>query len=440
MGVNFYLEKRANRKGERPIRIQVCFRGVARVTTTGISIDPRFWKGARVSRSKYRNSKALTGAEINMQLNKIEDSFLQWAKSLRGRPDARELADEFAVVLGRKKMGNHGSYNTSAPGHLFARLDEFVARESEVQEWAPKTVQSWMNFRHLLRAFKSDLSFEDLDESGIERFVTFLRQDKGQEDSTVRKEYKKLRCFVKWNLRKGYANEDAIIQYKPKFKVPEKPVIFLTVNELKTLYHYEIPKTGSVVTLKGIDGEPYNKTVSNSVVLGITRDLFCFCSLTSLRFSDMQHLKKKDIVDDSLLITTQKTNDRIQIELNQYSKDILQKYSHTSSMRALPYITNRRMNRCLKELCELCGFNEPVSMVFFRGGKKVEETHPKWELMSTHAGRKTFVCLALSCGIPPQVVMKWTGHSDYKAMQPYIDIAEKTKADAMEFFSKSLKM
>ncbi len=32
----------------------------------------------------------------------------------------------------------------------------------------------------------------------------------------------------------------------------------------------------------------------------------------------------------------------------------------------------------------------------------------------------------------PQVVMKWTGHSDYKAMRPYIDIAEKTKSDAMK--------
>ena len=24
-------------------------------------------------------------------------------------------------------------------------------------------------------------------------------------------------------------------------------------------------------------------------------------------------------------------------------------------------------------------------------------------------------------GIPVEVVMKWTGHSDYKAMKPYID-------------------
>ena len=35
--------------------------------------------------------------------------------------------------------------------------------------------------------------------------------------------------------------------------------------------------------------------------------------------------------------------------------------------------------------------------------------------------------------------MKWTGHSDYKAMKPYIDIAERTKADAMALFEKGLQ-
>ena len=39
---------------------------------------------------------------------------------------------------------------------------------------------------------------------------------------------------------------------------------------------------------------------------------------------------------------------------------------------------------------------------------------------------KTFICLALSSGIPPQVVMKWTGHCDYMSMKPYIDITEST--------------
>ena len=94
------------------------------------------------------------------------------------------------------------------------------------------------------------------------------------------------------------------------------------------------------------------------------------------------------------------------------------------------------MNKYLKDLCELCEFNDPITQVFYRAGERVEETYPKYELVGTHAGRRTFICFALSSGIAPQVVMKWTGHSDYKAMKPYIDIAEKTKAEAMNVFEK----
>ena len=30
----------------------------------------------------------------------------------------------------------------------------------------------------------------------------------------------------------------------------------------------------------------------------------------------------------------------------------------------------------------------------------------------------------LPLGTPPNIVMKWTGHNDYKAMKPYIDIVD----------------
>ena len=43
-------------------------------------------------------------------------------------------------------------------------------------------------------------------------------------------------------------------------------------------------------------------------------------------------------------------------------------------------------------------------------------------------------------GVPPQVVMKWTGHSDYKAMRPFIDIAKKAKADAMKLIDDAWGM
>ena len=96
------------------------------------------------------------------------------------------------------------------------------------------------------------------------------------------------------------------------------------------------------------------------------------------------------------------------------------------------------MNRYLKHLCELVGFNTPITKTCYKGGERQEETYPKSDLIGTHAARRTFICFALASGIPPQVVMKWTGHSDYQAMKPYIEIAEKTKADAMKTFEDAM--
>ena len=93
------------------------------------------------------------------------------------------------------------------------------------------------------------------------------------------------------------------------------------------------------------------------------------------------------------------------------------------------------MNDYLKDLCELCGFNEPITKVYYRGGQRIEETRPKWELVGTHAARRSFICYALTKGIAPQIVMKWTGHSDYKAMKPYIDIAGADAAAAMQLMN-----
>ena len=200
------------------------------------------------------------------------------------------------------------------------------------------------------------------------------------------------------------------------------------------LYHFEIPCNGERVTLKTAAGKEYTKIVEDAGGLAKTRDLFCFCAFTSLRYSDMAALRRTDIIGDTIYITTQKTHDRLPINLNKFAKEILDKYAGQTFVgnTALPVISNQKMNKYLKDLCELCGFNTPISRVFFRQGQRVEETYPKYELIGTHAGRRTFICFALSSGVPPQVVMKWTGHSDYKAMKPYIDIAEKTKADAMK--------
>ena len=170
------------------------------------------------------------------------------------------------------------------------------------------------------------------------------------------------------------------------------------------------------------------------------KDVFCFCCFTSLRYSDVSNLRRSDVFSDHISITTVKTSDSLKIELNRYSRSILEKYDSMkfSGNLALPVISNQKMNAYLKEICEICGINKPVTVTYYKGNERIDEVHPKYELIGTHAGRRTFICNAIMMGIPPQVVMKWTGHCDYQSMKPYIDIADKVKADAMKLFDRCL--
>ncbi|ERJ75743.1 hypothetical protein HMPREF9148_01706 [Prevotella sp. F0091] len=43
--------------------------------------------------------------------------------------------------------------------------------------------------------------------------------------------------------------------------------------------------------------------------------------------------------------------------------------------------------------------------VCYKGDERIDDVTPKYAL----SGRRTFICNTLALGIPPQVVMNWTG-------------------------------
>ena len=79
-------------------------------------------------------------------------------------------------------------------------------------------------------------------------------------------------------------------------------------------------------------------------------------------------------------------------------------------------MTNQQMNRCLKDLCEICEFNTPVKITLYRNGVRHDDVFPKWSQVGTHTGR-----------------------CDYKSMCPYIDITESAKKDAIKKMEEAFK-
>ena len=157
-----------------------------------------------------------------------------------------------------------------------------------------------------------------------------------------------------------------------------------------TLYNLPIPKNGEKVKLFDMDGNEYEKEVKEAGALAKARDLFCFCAFTSLRYSDVVEVRKTDIHQGVMTITTQKTHDRLPIVLHKNALAILDKYKDEDfkNGKALPYITNQQMNRALKDLGEICGFNTPYTITCYRNGTRYDEVYPKYELIGTHTGRK----------------------------------------------------
>lgn len=272
-----------------------------------------------------------------------------------------------------------------------------------------------------LEEWRPGVGFGDLDRAGLLSFCGHLRDGLGLLNSTASKKLGYLRWFLRWAAGKGYTGCLDFEDFRPNLKQAQNRVVFLTWDELMRVWDYTPP--------------------SSAPWLGQVRDIFCFCAFTSCRYSDAEDLRWADVFERSFFIVSRKTGDPLEIDLNKWSREILERSRGREypDGRVLPQITNQVANRALKRIARECGICSPVRRTVYDASGRREEIRPKWELVGTHTARRTFICNALMMGIPPNVVMKWTGHSSYNAMRPYIDVADGVRREAMEGFDKLQK-
>lgn len=438
----FFPDKEGNEaagyKPDAKLRMRIRYgKGLLVNFNVGYRVDLAKWikDAQRCKAGTTHGKKKVPAFEINAEIGRLQSIAENTFKSfevLDMIPNPDEYRNAFNEANG-KETGN-----ISVEESFFSIFDMFTQTMSVQNEWTPSTCKKFVSIRKHLYKYNPNLSLKKLSEEDLQGFVSYmhksiiipLKKEKkddaqkyqiGQRNTTISKNVSFLRWFLRWAFSRGYYEGNLHITWKPKFKGTDgnqKEVIHLTWDELMCLYNFQIP-----------EGKQYLERV---------RDVFCFCCFTSLRYSDVANLRRSDIKENYITVVTQKTVDGLKIELNNYSKAILDKYKDSpfKDYKALPVISNVKMNLYLKELGELAGLNEPQRIVYFMGNERIEEVHPKYELLTTHCGRRTFIVNALYLGIPAEVVMKWTGHSDYKAMKPYVKIVDELKEQEMNKFNR----
>ena len=402
-----------------PIRMRVNFASKRIEFTTGYRIDAAKWDTDKQRvRNGCTNKLKQSASEINASLlgyyTEVQEIFKKFEVE-EIMPTPEQIKEAFNAL---HKPIEEVKQRKSTPNAFYKAFDEFVRDCGRQNDWTDSTYEKFAAVKNHLMNFRTELTFDFFDEKGLNDYVTYLRDVREMRNSTIGKQLSFLKWFLRWAFKKGVHQNNAYDSYKPKLKSTQKKIIFLTWEELNKLREFEIPAAKQA--------------------LDRVRDVFLFQCFTGLRYSDVFNFRRSDIKGDHIEVTTVKTSDSLIIELNNHSKAILDKYKDVAfeDDKVLPVITNQKMNDYLKELAELAGIDEPVRQTYYRGNERIDEVTPKYALLGTHAGRRTFICNALALGIPPQVVMKWTGHSDYKAMKPYIDIADDIKANAMSKFNQ----
>lgn len=429
------------------IRIRTTYNGQRLDLKTGCQINDReAWNEAeQLVNDWYVGPKGETAQAINNELRNVKDQ-MDTAYKYFEATDQIPTLDQLQKKYEERLNGTVPQKPVEGPKKELKPKEKtfwecygiFLAEAGEKNSWTPATYEKMDALKVDLNAFKSSISFSDITESWLTGFVVYLRDSKklrtprkkkgereeydhedvtGLRNSTIEKKLGYFRWFLNWATEKGYNTNKAYKTFRPTLKQTQRKVIYLTKEELAKVRSLEL--------------------VGDNAYLDPVRDVFLFCCFSGLRHSDANNLRRSDIKGDHIEITTVKTADSISIELNDITKAILEKYKDVpfTDNKALPNLTNQAMNRDIKDLCKLAGINEEIRITTYKGSTRTDSVYQKWEKVGTHTGRRTFIVNALSLGISPSIVMKWTGHSDYKAMKPYIDIVDSAKAQSMTKFN-----
>ena len=421
---HFLLDKQ---KGWKSLQIRYRIRYGGRYITSvyvGYRVDPDKWstEAERCLKNTTHGERRTPAAMINRALQYTEEaieSAFSYFEEIEYLPTPEELKVKYNEYLGETLGASKQTPVKVAPEDkrkVVSLIDLFIEAESVRRSWSERHRANIRTARMHLADYSQSATLEDISEKWVAGFITHLTAKRGLLNGSVDKTLRILKSALYWAQGQGIYEKDyrRFFEVRLKGNDSNRAEVYLTWEELSRLASVELRLHSERVA----------------------RDLFCFLCFTGLRYSDLKKLTHDNITERSIRYYAQKTDQLIEVDINDHARAILDKYKGEET--PLPPMAEQRLNRTLKSVCEQAGINAPVTRLRYSGRQRIEETLPKYEVITSHIGRHTFVVQALTLGIPSEVIRKYTGHKTEKTMRPYVAIADTLKAQEMEKFNRPL--
>ncbi len=376
----------------KPSKIFIRFkdgRNIDLKAKTNYSINPENWSKAK---GQPKNLKEASLKRLNEDLNNLKTNLLNHFNKL--------VATESIDIKWLKNFLNpkQEKSETAVPEKLIPYIDYYLLhKKSSLRLNSYKKINV---FKHLLERFEKTenktIEIKNVNADLKLRFEKYCIAQ-GYAPNTIARAIKFIKTICYHARDNGLATHFQLNSIKFKFEKVDK--IFLTKEEIEkiinTTYEYDY--------------------------LNNARDWLVISCETGQRISDFMLLTKEKIrLQDGVQLiefTQIKTEKIMSIPLSGKVKKILKARGGEFPRK----ITDQRYNDYIKEVCEIAGINQPTKgSKFSRETKrKTNGTFPKFELVTSHIGRRSFATNNYGI-IPTSLLINVTGHATEAMFLEYI--------------------
>jgi site-specific recombinase XerD len=383
----FYLDKPKAEKSYIMLSLY-CSDGRLRYSTEE-SCNPDNW-------SPETNRILIDRTRGNINLDKIEKAIkaLKNDLKLHGEPMTKDRVKSVLDKLLNK--GKAGSAWSEIIEKLIADRESGRVLTPGGKQFSWHTIKGYRhtlsNLQKFSAATKTDLAFEKITMLTYERLISFFNNNHDHALNSLGKTVKNWKVFIKAAYKAGY-HENKIFE-REEFKVPYEETfdIYLTEKELEKMYNHRFLRSR----------------------LEVARDWFiidCYCGL---RICDIQVLSQKNIIDGYIRLANEKTDIAVMVPFHPYVRAITKKWKGLP-----PKMSDQKLNQYIKEVAEIAGIKGQVLYTVTKGGRRQDFYLEKWQMVSNHTARRSFITNLLKAGEPHSRVMRLAGIKKLTTLQRY---------------------
>lgn len=390
-----YLEREC-KDGRRQLVLQGTVENMRLRFNTGIKLFPGEW-----NQNKQQCTNRLISKEINLKIGELKADAERYLATCKGVSQ-----DHFI-----RWMAKQNGEAVVAPESFFEVLDKFLEKCPFRKNQSGETIDDHTvaRYRFVLNTLKDfekesgrKLSFHSLDANCLDEYQDWLLKRRNLAQNTLHKYFKILRAVLNWVAKEREVNP-AYKTYRIKTVKTDK--VALTQEEIDRIFSFDC---------------------LGSAALMNARDLFIVGCCTGLRYSDVSLLREGMIQGNIIRMHTKKTGTLVEIPLHPKLKEMIE-------TRGLPRpISGPKLNQYLRQICQLLEIDQPVEVKKVVGGKRDVKMVPKYELIKSHTARRTFATMLYKAGVPPRIIMGFTGHQNLDVFMNYVIITQEDRLKAVQ--------